>query len=95
MPFIKSAVIAVLLLAAAAQADFSYTTTRKQSGGVSVAGRNSITKFYIKGAKMKVESGKRAIILDFDAGTLTSIDNGQATVTVETLREAATGDSKD
>ncbi len=82
------ALAAVLLLAGSAQADFSYTTTRKQSGGVSVAGRNSMTKFYIKGAKMKVDSGNRAFILDFDARTLTTVDNGQKTISIETLKES-------
>jgi hypothetical protein len=93
MPFIKYAGIA-LLLSAAAQGDFSYTMTRKQSGGVSVAGRNSVTKFYIKGAKMKVDRGNRAVIVDFDAGAVTTIDEVQKTVSTRNLRDAGASDPK-
>jgi hypothetical protein len=94
MPFMNSAVaaapLAVLLLAAvAAQADVSFTTTRKRYGGASAAGRNSQSKYYFKGAKMKVDRGDRALIIDFDAGTVATIDNVRKTISITGLSAAS------
>src|SRR5438067_12621928 len=59
----SGAVLTLTLLIAAlcAQADFSYTTTRKTTGGAmaAMAGGASSTapsKYYLKGQKMKVDS---------------------------------------
>jgi hypothetical protein len=87
--------IAVLMLAAslAAHADFSFTMTQK-SGGSMGSGGDQVSKHYFKGQKMKIESSTRTTILDFEAQTLTSVDNAAKTYTVtrfSDLPNAATG----
>jgi hypothetical protein len=62
----------------AAQADFSYVTTRK--GGP--AAGDSATKHYIKGQKMKTESAVLSNIIDLDAQTITTINNAAKSCTV-------------
>lgn len=68
----------VLALAASfvARADFSYSMTRKSAQG------GGQTKTYIKGQKMMIDSGSSVTILDFDAQTITSINNSQKSYTV-------------
>ncbi len=89
---------ATLLVATfTAHADFSYTTTQKATGGqmaAMAAGQNQNSKFYLKGQKMKTENGDTAIILDFDAQTITTVNNKQKTVSVRKFSDmvAATGD---
>jgi hypothetical protein len=84
----KTARILILSLVctAAAYADFSYTQTRKSTGGMmggmANAMGNPVTKQYIKGGKMKMDQGSRATIIDVDAQTITAIDNDQKTYTV-------------
>jgi hypothetical protein len=73
----------------AARADFSYTTTSKATGGMAASfgggGNNPPSRYYFKGRKMKTENGDNATILDFDAQTLTTINNRQKTITVRSL----------
>ena len=87
----KTAGIFVLTLAAAwtAHADFSYSTTPKSTGGLAaMAGAMPASKYYFKGQKMKIETGDIATtILDFDAQTVTSINNRQKTYTVTPFSE--------
>ncbi|HLJ12011.1 MAG TPA: hypothetical protein VKU82_12520 [Planctomycetaceae bacterium] len=87
----KTASIFVLTLAAAwtARADFSYTTSPKSSGGLAAAAAAMPTsKYYFKGQKMKVENGDvTTVILDFDAQTVTGIDNRKKTYSVTPFSE--------
>lgn len=73
------------LIAAAsltARADFSYTSTSKTSGGMAPGAANNTSKTYMKGQKMKLDRGTTATILDFDAQTITHIDNNRKTYSV-------------
>jgi hypothetical protein len=80
-----------------AQADFSYDMTMKSSSGMAAAapGSNRVTKTYLKGQKMKRDSGSTAMILDFDAQTITNIDNNQKNYSVTKFSDigAAAGQS--
>jgi hypothetical protein len=83
----KTTRITILALACslAAHADFSYTQTRKSTGGMAAGamqGQNPTTKHYLKGQKMKMDMGSTATIMDFEAQTLTSINNNDKTYTV-------------
>ena len=69
-----------------ARADFSYTQTRKSAQGAAAAG-DAITRHFLKGQKMKVDSGKSASIFDFDAQTVTMMDNERKTYTVTPFSE--------
>jgi hypothetical protein len=75
----------------AARADFSYTTTSKTTGGMAASlgggGNNPPSKYYFKGQKMKTDIGDTAIIIDFDAQTLTTINNRSKTATVRSLSD--------
>jgi hypothetical protein len=70
--------IVFVLTACAARADFGYTMTRKAGAGTS-----GETKQYLKGQKLKTDTGGASIILDFDAQTLTNINDAQKTYTVQ------------
>jgi len=85
MKAIRGTVLA-LICVAAAHADFSYTQTRKSAPGAASAG-DQTTKHYLKGQKMKMDSGTTAMILDFDAQTITSINHQQKTYTVHPFGE--------
>lgn len=77
-------ITAALTLAAAAQADFSYKVTRK-TGGMMAAMANSgpqTSTYFFKGQKMKSDNGTSATILDFDAQTITTINNSTKSYTV-------------
>jgi hypothetical protein len=66
-----------------ARADFSYSTTTKSSSGMmGGAAGNRVSKTYLKGQKMKTDSGDTVMIMDFDAQTLTHIDNNRKTYSV-------------
>jgi hypothetical protein len=83
----KTARITLLALACsfAAHADFSYTQTRKSAGGMAagaMAGMNPTMKHYLKGQKMKIDMGNTATLMDFEAQTLTTINNADKTYTV-------------
>jgi hypothetical protein len=67
----------------AARADFSYTTTTKTSLGAN----NQPSKHYFKGQKMRTDSGDTSTIIDFDAQTMTMINNRTKTVTVRSLSD--------
>ena len=67
----------------APRADFSYTQTRKSTKSIAGAGvGDAVTKHYLKGQKMKVDSGRTASIFDFDAQTFTTIDHQKKTYSV-------------
>ena len=46
------------------------------------AANGHIGKHYLKGQKMKIDNGDRVIIMDFDAQTVTSINNSRKTYSV-------------
>lgn len=73
----------LVLVMGVARADFSYTSTTKSAGGMAggMTG-DRVTKHFFKGNKMKIDNGDTAIILDFDAQTVTHVDNKQKTYTV-------------
>jgi hypothetical protein len=75
----RSAQLAMLMLAAspAAHADFSFTMTQKSGPG-----GEQVVKHYVKGQKKKEERGAITTIMDFDAQTLTTIDNSAKTYKV-------------
>ncbi|HWE53652.1 MAG TPA: hypothetical protein VG273_27935 [Bryobacteraceae bacterium] len=66
-----------------ARADFSYTTTRKVTGGAmaSMAGTaaNGVSKISLKGQKMMTQDGDSAVLIDFGAATITTINNTRKT----------------
>ena len=85
----KTVALFALTLAASltANADFSYTTSQKMTGGsmaaMAGAAADRTNKIYFKGQKMMTSSGDTAIILDFGAQTITTINNAQKTYTVK------------
>ncbi|HEV8146687.1 MAG TPA: hypothetical protein VGP79_09910 [Bryobacteraceae bacterium] len=83
----KAAIVLTLAVATSltALADFSYTTTTKGTGMMAAANRS--TKHYLKGQKMKTDLGDTAIIMDFDAQTMTAINNSAKTYTVTKFSE--------
>ncbi len=74
-----------------ARADFSYTTTQKMAGAMAslAAANNQPSKYYFKGQKMKVDMGDTAMILDFDAQTITTVNNAQKTVSVRKFSDVS------
>jgi hypothetical protein len=94
---IVAVVVSVFSIAAAARADFSYTTTRKTTGGAMAAmaggGANGTSKTYLKGQKIKTEDGATSVLIDFDAQTITTINNTQKTITVRNFGDAAAGEA--
>jgi hypothetical protein len=54
-------------------------------------GSNTSTKFYLKGQKIKTDTGDTATILDFDAQTITFVSNKQKTVSVRKFSDLAPG----
>ena len=87
----KRANLFVILFAAAftAQADFSYSTAPQNAGGAAGVAASVVqgAKYYFKGDKMKMETGETVIILDFDAQTVTGINNRQRTYSVTPFSE--------
>jgi len=86
MKFLTIATLGAMA-AISANADFSYTTTQKTTGGALAqfagAAGNRTSKYFLKGQKMKVDTGDTAVIMDFDAQTITTINNAQKTVSVK------------
>lgn len=85
-----------LCLGAAAHADFSYTSTRKTTGGMMASMGGAATapqtsKLYFKGQKMKTDTGTTATILDFEAQTITTLNSTQKTYTVTGFNDVAAG----
>jgi hypothetical protein len=82
-----------LALTTAAYADFSYKTTRKSTGGMMAGmmangrGVPEVSTISLKGQKMKVDSGNTATILDYDAQTITTLDNAAKTYTVRNFSD--------
>lgn len=75
-----SLILFALCLGVSARADFSYST-------VSTAGGPHIepTKYFLKGQKIMVQMNgpsHKTVIIDFDAQTMTGIDNSEKTYTV-------------
>ena len=90
----RTAQITLLALACsvAAHADFSYTSTRKSTGGMvagAMANQNPTTKHYLKGQKMKMDMGNTAIIIDLDAQTFTNVNNADKTYSVSKFSDMA------
>jgi hypothetical protein len=83
----------ILAASLTASADFSYTTTQKITGGsmAAMAGSNAdhTSKISFKGQKMMTSSGDIAIIVDFGAQTITTINNAQKTWTVKKFIDVA------
>jgi len=79
------------VLAGALRADLTFTITRKRTGGASVAGRDSTSKFFLKGDKLKMERADRVVILDFRAGTLQMLDQRSKTVSAGRIELAKSG----
>jgi hypothetical protein len=76
-----------------ASADFSYTSTTKATGGsmAAMAGTaaDRTSKLYFKGQKLMTSTGDTAILIDFDAQTVTTINNAQKTYTVKKFGDLA------
>jgi len=85
-----SALLAVALtLITPAHADFSYQTTRKATGGTMTQASGDtdpqVSRYYFKGQKMKIVNEQVATILDFDAHTVTSINNATRSYAVRSF----------
>lgn len=97
----KAAVVltfVALAVTLTARGDFSYTTTNKIGGQMAAmagAANNPPAKQYFKGQKMKTETGDTATILDFDAQTITTINNRLKTVSVKKFSDIGAANSKD
>ena len=80
----RHAHVPLLMLAASltAHADFSFTMTQKSGSGHS-------STHSVKGQKMKVERGTTTTIMDFEAQTLTILDNTAKTYTVTRFSDLA------
>jgi hypothetical protein len=98
---IACSLIFALGAALTAHADFRYTTTTRnpvdteasqpyKSAQVAGGGAQT-TKHYLKGQKMKVDNGDTATIIDFDAQTVTAIDNNQKIYTVTKFSDLGQG----
>ncbi len=87
----KLAVVLTLALALSAQADFSYKSTRKSGGAMAavVGSQPGVSTYYYKGQKIKMDDGARAVVIDFGARTITTVDNNAKTVSVKGFDEAA------
>lgn len=75
----------MLVAALTANADFSYSMTSKATGAGSPAPQSS--KYYYKVTKSRVDTGNMSIITDFDAQTITNINNNNKTYTVMRFSE--------
>jgi len=92
----KPLVICTLMafsIAIDARSDFSYTTSRKTTGGsmAAMAGgaADGTSKTYFKGQKLKSETGDIATVIDFDAQTITTINNRRKTLSVRSFGDVA------
>jgi len=93
----KGAILSTLVLVATTftvRADFSYTTTNKTGGAMAAmaGGVNAPpAKHYFKGQKMKTDNGDIATILDFDAQTITTVNNKLKTISVRNFSDIGIG----
>ena len=80
----QTARILILAWAAgvAARADFSYTNTQKSGVGAMSAAGEQVSRVYLKGQKMATV-GNMAIVMDFEAQTITSINKTAKTYTLK------------
>jgi hypothetical protein len=91
----KIAVLFALLFSiqVAARADFSYTSTRKTTGGAMAAmagaAGNTVSKIYFKGQKIRTEEGDTVTQIDFDAQTITTINNARKTIAVRNFADVS------
>lgn len=81
--------LAALTLTGTAQADFSYKVTRKTGGAMaSLAGPGpQVSTYYFKGQRMKTDNGNSATVLDFDAQTITTVNNSSKTYSVRNFSD--------
>jgi hypothetical protein len=96
--FAKTTALVFISLAASltAYADFSYITTSKTTGGSMAAMAGAMAdrtnKFYFKGQKMMIATGDIATVIDFDAQTVTTINNAQKTYDVKKFSDMVSAD---
>jgi hypothetical protein len=92
--------LAVLL---PARADFSYTTTAKSTGGMMAGfaaagaggpGAPRTTRHFVKGDKMKLDSGDTAMIMDFGAQTITHLNHTRKTYSTTPFSQIGTAVNK-
>jgi hypothetical protein len=86
---------AILVLAVAgsvaARADFSYTMTMKNAGGMMPAAGGSSDHEFLKGDKLRLDHGNTSSILDLSAQTVTHINHTQKTYSVSPFGQFAAG----
>ena len=73
-----------LLLSSVSFADFRYITTVKGTG----AAAGTVSKHFVKGNKMKVDTGNTVMISDFDSQTLTMVNHSAKTYRVTPVAQA-------
>jgi len=81
---IRNLSVLLLLACAIARADFSYTMTSKSSMG----GNPSVSKYYYKGNKMKMEMSNTVMIMDFDSQIITTLNPQDKSYTVKSFADA-------
>ncbi|MES1257103.1 MAG: hypothetical protein ABUS51_01685 [Acidobacteriota bacterium] len=78
-----------IIFCSACNGDFSYTQTRRMTGGAlsAMAGGNDpqTSKISLKGQKMKTDDGNVSVIVDFEAQTITTIDNTRKSYSVKAV----------
>lgn len=95
MKVITVGALALFTVGLQARADFSYTTTSKNTRGALGGGAaNQTTKYYFKGQKMKVDNGDISTLMDFDAETITVVNNRQKTATVRKFSDLGAGQTQ-
>jgi len=77
----KSVIVLMFAAGVFARADFSYTTVRQG------ATNEAPTKHYLKGQKMLTDNGRTTTIMDFDAQTITTVNNADKTYRVRNFSE--------
>jgi len=83
--------ILALAVGTIARADFSYTTTRKSSAAAPAPAGDQSTKFYLKGQRMLSDMANMAVLIDFDAQTVTTINKPGKTYSVKPFGEMGQG----
>ena len=92
---------AIAALAVSSQADISYKTTRRITGGVlanseALANNPQVYSYYLKGQKMAIVLNDRFVqTLDFDAHTATDIYKGNQTYVVRRFDDLKSGTTPD
>lgn len=83
----RSAAVLLLWAVGTVHADFSYTMTQKAAPGQTA---DLVVKHFLKGQKSKDDHGNRVVILDFEAQTMTTLDNAAKTYTVTRFADLPT-----